>query len=168
MMQSSTRVAAATAMAFVFAGALVGADQVRRTSPGSSLVPLEVSLKVGAGAYTGKGQGSCTHAPKASIFGVLSEMWTVRHQEEGRSVQLTLWKPADGSAPMFNLSVSGKTNASISTVRGGQVTGSGTVTLAPSGKGGTFTIDAKGKAGEAIGGTIACEAFTPAIAEGGN
>lgn len=168
MMQSSTRVAAATAMSFVFAVVLVGADQVRRSSPRSSSVTLEVSLKVGAGAYTGKGPGSCTHAPKGSIYGVLSEMWTVRHQEEGRSMQLTLWKPADGSAPMFNLSVSGKTNASISTVRGGQVTGSGTVTLAPSGKGGTFTIDAKGKTGEAISGTLKCEAFTPAIAEGGN
>ncbi len=168
MMPSSIRVAAATAMSFVFAVVLVGAGQIRRTPPGSSSVPIEVSLKVGADAYTGKGQGSCTHAPKASIFGVVSEMWTVRHQDESRSVQLTLWKPADGSAQMFNLSVSGKTNASISTVRGGQVTGSGTVTLAPSGKGGTFTIDAKGKRGEAISGTIACEAFTPAIAEGGN
>ena len=66
MIPSSTRVAVATAMSFVFAVVVVGADQVRRTSPASSLVPLEVSLKVGASAYTGKGQGSCTHAPKGS------------------------------------------------------------------------------------------------------
>jgi hypothetical protein len=95
-------------------------------------------------------------------------MWTVRHQEDGRSVQLTLWKPADGSAAMFSLSVNGRKSTSLSTVRGGQVSGSGTVTLAPAGKGGTFTIDAKGPSGETFSGTFKCEAFTPAIAEGGN
>jgi hypothetical protein len=44
----------------------------------------------------------------------------------------------------------------------------GDVILTPAGKGGTRTIDAKSKAGEAIVGTIKCDAFTPHIAEGGN
>lgn len=38
----------------------------------------------------------------------------------------------------------------------------------PSGKGGTFTVDVKGKAGEALSGTFKCDAFTAAFAEGGN
>ena len=37
-----------------------------------------------------------------------------------------------------------------------------------SGKGGTFTVAAKGKAGEPVTGRLKCDAFTAAIAEGGN
>jgi hypothetical protein len=142
-------------------------DPQRRTG-GPALVPVEISLKVAGQSYDVKGQASCTHAPKASIYNVLSEMWTVRQEQEGQSVQLTLWKPLDGSASMFTLSTGGKKNTSITTVRGGEVSGSGTVTFAPSGKGGTFTIDARGKANDTVTGTITCQAFTPAMAEGGN
>jgi hypothetical protein len=162
------RLAVAVALAIVPAAALVHAEQARRQSPGRSLVPIEVALKVGPQAYAAKGEGSCTHAPKAAIYGIVSEMWSVRHSDEGRSVQLTLWKPADGSASMFNLSVNGKSDVNITTVRGGQVSGSGTASMAAAGKGATFTIDAKGKAGEAVSGTIKCDALTPHIAEGGN
>jgi hypothetical protein len=140
--------------------------QVRRERPAE--VPLEVSLNVAGRQYSAKGLGSCTHAPKASIYDVIAEMWTVRQQGDGGSVQLTLWKPADGSANMFTLAVSGATNTTLSTVRGSEVSGSGKVTLTPAGKGGTLTIDAKSKAGQAIAGTIKCEAFTPHIADGGN
>jgi hypothetical protein len=131
-------------------------------------VPVEVSLKVGEAPYAVKGQGTCTHAARAGIYDTPAQQWTVRHQEEGRSVQLTFWKPTNGSAEMFSLSVRGKSDVNISTVRGGQMSGSGTVKLQPSGKGGTFTIEAKGKAGEPVSGTFKCEAFTAAVAEGGD
>jgi hypothetical protein len=144
--------------------ALTQAEQVRRQT-GPIQVPIEVSLKVGGQAYVAKGLGSCTHAPKASIYNVPAQLWSVSQQGDGGLVQLTLWKPADGSANMFSLSVK---NTAISTVKGGQVTGAGTVTLVPSGKGGTLTVDAKTRTGEAITGTIKCEAFTPHIADGGN
>lgn len=156
------------AVALACASALATADQVRRQGPARPTVPMEVSLKLAGEVYDAKTVGTCTHAPKASIYGVLSEMWTIRHQDNGRSVQLTLWKPADGSPSMFSLSANGKKSWTISTVRGGEVSGTGTVTMTPAAKGGTFSIDAKGKAGEAVSGTIKCEAFTPAIAEGGN
>ena len=146
---------------------LTDAEQVRQR-PTEATVAIEVALKAGSTAYDAKAQGSCTHAPKAAIYGVVSEMWTVRHREDGRSLQLTLWKPMDGSTQMFNLSVNGPRNTTVSTVRGGQVSGSGTVTFAKADKGGTFTIDAKDKAGAPITGTIKCEAFTAAIAEGGD
>jgi hypothetical protein len=48
------------------------------------------------------------------------------------------------------------------------VEGSGTATLATAAKGGTFTIDASTSKGVRITGTITCDAFTPAVAEGGN
>lgn len=163
-----SRLVTAAAMTFMLTIVFVAADQVRRQSPESSLVPLAVSLKVGGDAYDTKAQGSCTHAPQASIYGVASKMWMVRHQSDGRSVQLTFWKPDDGSTAMFSLAVTGKHNVTLSTVRGGQVSGSGVVTLVPSGKGGTFTIDAKDKTGQVIAGTLTCGAFTPLIAEGGD
>ncbi len=155
---------AAATLAIGTASTLTYADQANRRST----VPLEVSLKVGPGTYAAKGQGTCTHAPQAAIYNIRSQQWTVRHEEEGRSAQLTLWKPVDGSAEMFALSVNGKPNITISTVRGGQLSGSGTVKFEPSGKGGTFTVDAKGKAGEPLSGTFKCDAFTAAFAEGGN
>jgi hypothetical protein len=125
-------------------------------------------VKVAGQPYVAKGLGSCTHAPKASIYNVAAEMWSVRQEADNRSLQLTFWKPADGSASMFSLAVSGPANATISTVRGGEIAGQGTMTLAPVGKGGTFTIDGKGKNGTTIAGTVKCEVFTPAIADGGH
>jgi hypothetical protein len=167
MTRRSLRALAAAAVAITLGTVLARADQVRRQGPAE--VPLEVSLKVGGVAYEAKGQGSCTHAPKASIYDVAAEMWSVRQRSDARSsVALTFWKPSDGSPTMFSLSVTHTKSTSISTVKGGQVTGSGTVTLSTSGKGGTFTVAAKTSAGEAVAGTIKCEAFTPAIAEGGD
>lgn len=161
---SFLRILSATSLAVAAASTLSHADQANRQAK----VPVEVSLKVGQGSYQAKGPGTCTHAPQAAIYNIRSQQWTARHEEDGRAVQLTLWKPADGSAEMFNLSVSGKSDITISTVRGGQMSGSGTVKFAPAAKGGTFTIDAKGKAGEPLSGTFKCDAFTAAFAEGGN
>jgi hypothetical protein len=83
------------------------------------------------------------------------------------SAQLTMWRSKKDGEETFSLSVYDKKNVAVSTVRGGQATGSGSVTLQPSGRGGTFTIDAKTAAGETLTGTIVCPAFTPATAEGG-
>lgn len=168
MTACSLRVLSLAVFTFSFMSALPSADQVRRQTPGASSVPMEIALKVGNVAYDAKGQGSCMHARQASIYNVLSEMRTVKHEADGRSLQLTLWTPKDGSAQMFSLSINGKPNASVSTVRGGQVSGSGDVRFEPSGKGGAFTVAAKDQAGASITGTIKCEAFTAAVAEGGN
>jgi len=154
----------AASVAIVAASTLTYAEQTNRRAT----VPLEVSLKVGQGTYAAKGQGTCTHARQAAIYNIRSQQWTARHEEDTRSVQLTLWKPVDGSAEMFSLLVNDKSDVNITTVRGGQVSGSGTVKFEPTGKGGTFTVAAKGKAGEPVTGTFKCEAFTAATAEGGN
>jgi hypothetical protein len=159
---------AASLVALIYATTVIQADQMRRQSSGAAMVPAEVSVKIAGEPYEAKGQASCTHEPKASIYDVAAAMWTVRQESGDRSIQLTLWKPANGSPSMFSLAANGKKNVTVNTVRGSQVVGSGTVTLASSAKGGTFTIDAKTKAGEPVTGTIRCDAFTPAIAEGGN
>jgi hypothetical protein len=105
----------------------------------------------------------------ASIYGVVSELWSVQQSGEGRSLTLSLWKPKDGSGDMVNLSVStGGTSHQINTVRGGGPTsGSGKVTVQKAGGGGTFTITGTTKDGSAISGTIQCGTFAPHMAEGG-
>ena len=147
--------------------AMADARQARRPAGGPQPVLITVALKAGGEAVNSTAAGSCTHAADASIYNVMSEMWTVRQEEGGRGVQVTLWRPKNGSGDMFTLSVSGKKDLQVSTVKGGTPSGSGSVKLDRAAKGGTFAIDAKTATGEAITGTIQCTAFTPAIAEGG-
>jgi len=130
---------------------------------------INVSLKVGGQAYESREPGRCTHAPTASIYSIVSEMWSVQQSADGRSLALTLWRPKDGSGDMVTLSVSsGNASHQMTTVRGGGATsGSGKVTLERSAAGGTFTIDSRTRDGAAISGTIKCDAFAPHIAEGG-
>jgi hypothetical protein len=49
----------------------------------------------------------------------------------------------------------------------GAVQGSGTVTMAPKGPGGTFTVDATADTGARITGTITCVAFTQPMEDNG-
>jgi hypothetical protein len=96
----------------------------------------------------------------------------VNQADDQRSLTLTLWKPKDGAPAMFSLSMSsGSRSRSVNTVKGNGApapVGSGSVTFAPAGKAGTFTVDAKAADGTAIAGTITCDALLPAIAEGGD
>jgi hypothetical protein len=155
------------AIVLILCAGFLHAQARRPPGQGRETVPVTVSLKLGGSSYASSAAGSCTHAPTASIYGTLSEMWSVRQQDGGRSVQLTMWRSKKDGEETFNLSVNDKTDFQISTVRGGQVSGTGTIKLQPSGKGGTFTLDGKTKGGEAVSGTISCAAFTAAVAEGG-
>ena len=142
----------------------------QRRVPGQaqSKQAITASLKVGGQPYESREPGRCTYAPTASIYSIVSEMWSVQQSTDGRSLTLTLWKPKDGSADMVTLAVTaGNSSQQITTVRGGSTSGSGKVTLAKSGAGGVFTVDAKTGAGAVISGTITCDAFAPHIAEGG-
>lgn len=129
---------------------------------------IEASLKVGGQMYQSSEPGKCTHAPVASIYNVVSEMWSVQQASEGRSLALSFWRPKNGSGDMVTLTVSsGNTSQQVNTVRGGTTTGSGKVTFDKSGNGGTFSVDARTSTGAAITGTIRCDAFAPHTAEGG-
>lgn len=158
---------AALALVLGMAAAPMLAAQARRTGAERETATVKVALKAPGGAVTADGPGTCTHAGTASIYGVMSEMWMVRQQSGQNSTQLTMWRPRDGKEAMFSLSLSGARDVSISTVRGGTVTGTGTVRFDAKGKGGVFTVDAKGKSGDTVSGTIECSAFSAAVAEGG-
>lgn len=130
---------------------------------------VNISLKVGGQAYQANGPGKCTHAPTASIYQTVAELWSVQQSADGRSLAMSLWKPKDGSAEMVTLSVTGGgASHQVNTVRGGGSTsGSGKVTLQKVGDGGTFTVEARSGDGVSLTGTIHCETFAPHTAEGG-
>ena len=70
----------------------------------------------------------------------------VQQSDGGRSLQLTFWKPKNGSPEMFSLSLSGgRGTHTVDTVNVGAAKGegSGTATLATAGGGGTFTNRAR-------------------------
>ncbi len=149
---------------------LHAAGQQRRppAAPEEWKAPMQVSLKIGDQRYESSTPGKCTHAPVASIYQAVSELWSAQQSEDRRSLNLSLWRPKDGSADMVSLSISsGRSSHRVSTVRGAPIAGSGRVALQPSGKGGVFTVDAKTPEGAAITGTIKCDVFAPHVAEGG-
>ncbi len=144
----------------------------RRDAPAKAAeTGVAITLQAGGQPYRFEGNADCRHAPVASIYSVMAEMWSVHQSEGQRSLSLTLWRPKIMSGDMVSLSVAaGGKSYVVNTVkpRGeGSVAGSAKVTLAPSGAGGTFTINAKTANGAAITGTIKCSAFPQLVAEGG-
>lgn len=145
--------------------------EAQRRAPGEAPPKqgIQASLKAGSDTYDSKAAGKCTHAAMASIYEVVSQMWSVQQSADGRSLTLTVWRPKDGSGDMVNLSIdTGKSSHKVSTVRGGgPVQGTAKVTLEKSAAGGTFTLDARAQDGTTITGTIKCDVFGPHIAAGG-
>src|SRR5512135_3275717 len=111
------------------------AAQVRRgpAMPAETKVDLAIKLQVNGQPYSLAGKGVCQHAPVASIYNVLAEMWSVEHNDGQRSIRLTLWRPRSTAGDMFSLSLSsGNKRYLVNTVKVGEqpaVEGSGKVSL---------------------------------------
>jgi hypothetical protein len=143
----------------------VGASAQRRL-PGSQekKVGVAIDLKVNGMPYTFKGDASCNHLAQGSIYDIVAERWSVRHDDNGRNISLSLWRPAKGTGDMvqLNVSMAGK-RYDVSTIKSPQgPSGSGSVKLVKEGTGGTFTIDAATPSAGKITGTIKCDAFPAA------
>lgn len=153
--------------------ATTGAEQRRpmNTPAPDAKVRTEIALKIGAAtSYAFSGQAVCQHLSEGSIYDTPAERWSVIHRDEGRSLNLTLWRPRSGGGAMTTFDVTiGGTRYRINTVRAPQarVVGSATVTFAPQGTGGTFTINGTSDSGAKISGTIRCDAFTVPAAVAG-
>ena len=169
MTHRSISVLCGIAMAAAGSGLMaVDAAQNRRQEAAGGRIPIHVSLKIGGETYESSAPGRCTHAPRASIYSVVAELRSVELSADGRSTHLTWWHPLDGGADMVNLSITSPGGSyGVSTVKGGQVMGSGTVKFEKSGSAGIFTVDAKTARNVAISGTITCDSFAPHVAEGG-
>ena len=153
------------ALATTFAlltGAIAASAHVPLQPPGA--VHGQIALVVGGAALTSAGPAECNHSAGASIYDAPGQMWAARQQgSNNSSVNLTLWRLAKGG-DMFTLSITagGKTHR-VNTLTVGPAAdrrGSGSVAIAPMGKGGQFTISARTDTGITISGTVSCSAFT--------
>lgn len=135
----------------------------RRPSAGQeNKVGVAIDLKVNGTPYIFKGEGSCDHLAQGSIYDVAGQRWSARQNDDtGRSLNLSLWRPANGAADMAQLNISmGGKRYDVSTIKSPQgPSGSGTVKFVSDGKGGTFTVDAATSSAGKITGTIKCDAF---------
>ena len=126
----------------------------------------DIALQIGAQKYAANGEGECKSAPRASIYSIPAALYSVSHRSGKDSLNLTLWRPADGKPDMLSLSVAaGGKNYVVDTVKDKK--GSGGAKLQPSARGGTIVLDAVAASGEKISGKIQCRTFGGIQAEGG-
>ena len=144
----------------------------QRRLPGSQekKVGVAIDLKVNNTPYTFKGDAICDHLAKGSIYDIVAERWSVRHDDNGRNINLSLWRPTNGTGDMVQLNVyMGGKRYDVSTIKSPQgPSGSGSVKLVKEGTGGTFTIDVATASSGKITGTIKCDAFPASEAVAGN
>jgi hypothetical protein len=150
--------------------------QHQTLAPESQKPTVEASLTIG-GTVAGKplqvsGSGSCRHAPDASIRGVSASMWMVEYRGSGdaavKQLNLTLWRPKDGSPDQLSLSLESKSgDHRIETGGKGKHKGEGTVTILPSGPGGRLELLGKDQKGKPLQISIDCPSFGDVEAAGG-
>jgi hypothetical protein len=140
-------------------------------SPGTG-EPLIVSVRIGGKAYEGTGPGSCKHAPEASIYDIPAALWMVeysnRTDDRIRQVNLTLWRPKDGSSDQVSLTL--ETISSSHRISSGgkaEPVGSATVKLSPYAAGSRFELKGRDGEGATVELSISCPAFAGIEAEGG-
>jgi hypothetical protein len=151
-------------------GGTVGEANVSVATGAPGEVPLKIELSTGGERAELTGMGRCTHAKEASIYGVPAALWQIQDSDTGEigHASLTLWRPASGGADQFTMSIaSGDRDHRISTVKGGEIVGSGTVTMHPTGAGAHFEVVGTDADGRSVRATFQCERFTEHMAEGG-
>ncbi len=148
------------------------AASAQRRLPGSQekKVGVAIDLNVNGTPYAFKGEASCDHLAKGSIYDIAAERWSVRQDDTGRNINFSLWRPTSGAGDMVTLNVSmGGKRYDVSTVKSPQgPSGSGTVKLTTQGAGGTFTIDVSTASSAKITGTVKCDAFPASEAVAGD
>lgn len=146
------------------------AGAVDDATGGRGEVPLSIEFAAGSDRANVQGTGRCSHAPEASIYGTPASLWQIQdsNADELRYANLTVWRPKSGDADQFSMSVNtGGSDHRISTVKGGEIVGSGSVTFQQAGEGGRFEIVGKDAEGRSVRATFHCERFAAHIAEGG-
>ena len=146
-------------------------DAVSDATGAPGEVPLKIELSAGGDRAELSGMGRCTHAKQASIYGMPAALWQIQDSGTGEigHATLTVWRPSSGSgADQFSMAIgSGDRQHRISTVKGGEIVGSGSVEMHPLGDGAHFVVVGKDAEGRSIRASFQCERFTEHVAEGG-
>ena len=148
------------------------AQRLAPTGSAEESQPLTVSARVGGKTYETSGPGRCRHEPAASIYDVPAALWVVEYDNRAddriKQLNLTLWRPKDGSPDQVSLSLQTSSSSHrISSGGKGDPVGSATVKLTPKGTGGRFELKGKDADGDKVEVTINCPAFAGVEAEGG-
>jgi hypothetical protein len=167
------RVACMTAAILLFCLSSEAAAQEpqRLQASGNShlALALNITAKIKGKTYQANGTGSCRHAPDASIRGVSASMWMVQYNGDGGAItqlNLTLWRPKDGSPDQVSLSLEGKPGSHrVEAGAGGENRGEATVAILPNGPGGRLEIKGRDAEGKPMQLTIDCPAFAGAGAD---
>ena len=134
--------------------------------------PVMISARIGGKSYETAAQGSCRHTPTASIYDVPAALWMVGltgSEDTGiKSLNLTLWKPKDGTPQQFSVSLSTHSSSHRIAVGGrGEQVGSGKASVVATGAGGRIDVSGKDDSGKTIELVVKCPEFTGVEAEGG-
>jgi hypothetical protein len=145
-----------------------------RTSPTAETGNADISViaRVGTKTYTSKLSGNCQHEPEASIYDVPAALWTVQAGgSKGSGVKqlnLTLWRPKNGSADQISLSLeAGSSSTRIEVNPRNRPNGAASITLQPMGGGGKLELRGKDAKGNKVNLTVGCPMFDAVVAEGG-
>ena len=133
---------------------------------------VTISARIGGKSYESAAQGSCRHTAAASIYGVPAALWMVGLTGSAaagiESLNLTLWKPKNGSPEQFSVSLTTKSSSHRMDVGGrGEQVGSGKASVLPIGAGGRIEVSGKDDSGKTIELVVKCPAFAGVEAEGG-
>ena len=134
-------------------------------------VSLTAQVTVAGRLTSFAGPGECHHTADASIYQVPASQWAARVQADTgalRYLNLTLWQPRGEAEIQVSLAVTlGEATHRISTVKGGELHGTGRGVIEPGGAGGTLKVDGRDADGQAVALTVQCSRFTAPVAEGG-
>ena len=166
------RSALTLSLALLVCSAADGIAQRRPTAPVATGKPLALSARIDGKGYEAAGQGSCKHTPDASIYDLPAALWLIQYGNpsggEIKQLNLTLWKPKDGSSDQVSLSLeTGRSSHRISSGGKAQPAGSATVTVSPLGSDGRLDLKGKDVEGRKIELTVNCPVFAGIEAEGG-
>ena len=162
----------ALTLALLVSLAVEATAQRRPDASAASSKPLTLSARIDGKSFKASGPGSCKHTPAASIYDIPAALWMIEYSNrtgaEIKQLNLTLWRPKDGSSDQVSLSF--ETSSSSHRISSGgraEPAGSATVKLSPSGSGGRFELKGKDAEGTNMELTITCPAFAGIEAEGG-
>ena len=135
-------------------------------------VPMKISGRVGRASFDESVTGECATHGASSIYDVPAAQWRASYGGGDRSdiqhLNLTIWRPTSGAPAMVNLALqSGETSHRIATVKGGEIAGSATAEVRPTGRGGILTVTGKDDDGHPLELTVDCDRFDEVVAEGG-
>jgi hypothetical protein len=133
---------------------------------------VSVSARVGSKSYSATVSGSCKHEPSASIYDLPAALYMVQAEggdgSEIKHLNLTLWRPKNGTADQVSLSLNaGSTTSRVDVNPRTPAVGAASVQLKRSDTGGTFELKGKDANGTPLTLTITCAEFGGVEAAGG-